>query len=862
MPTDSNKTQDIIRITNSEEFKAKLDIPMDYNIPEFREVLEFTKNELEELKLNIKNKDKNEVFGIINSTIIKKIENKKKIEWKSVESLTWAKMDILKTQVTPNSWSDKKPNNTPKVNNNNVEWNTASNIHNKKEIVSSNAMDIVKNGLLIWWVAVVGYKAISWMFGDSKDGEENQKQEWFVDSVLDKIWLKWDFAKWTKWFGIFWLIGAIGASLFMWTDKLGEYAEKIGGWFWWESKEKKETVAKAVEVLAKEKYPVSENVIRKLEKKWITINDIKWPFYTKIKSVLAWIWGFVWSNIPDFIKGQLWMDFTQEEVKELENLGKYITDNKIQAWKNATITELCKAIKNDWKYEDSKDPEKNVQIWKETIAMNESGEKWKLEQNWQAPNKNTDKQPDILSQGIWADPMGVLSARMYQFKYGFFDSYVKMSDLEKKHFSDTVGLVFNKYKPTYSHADAKANLPNLTTEFESLSEKITNKTATIEEELKHIMLHDEIKAIKDWSEAFDTFKLANPEEFITRVKQLEVDQAENLKNLKRQNGRYNMTEHEEFQKIVKEYNTLLDHQDNAASKLDEEIKIIDEKIRASTNPGEIQKLESLKLEKNTKLAEVTESAKKLHVNFLESNKSRLAQAMSSEWVRKRWDIFGLKMKTSTDISELSIAPKRKFFRFWTFKWAIVFTCIWAWLSAYNSKKETWKIDMDKVKATWWRVWAGFVPLYWTYLDARDAVESVKSWDILWTVANTGAFTASLAGDILLWISVAWTMWLGTPVWVGAKWIFAGLRWAIKWLKMSKEATAMAKVGNIAKVGAIGWTVVTLWAWIVVPLVSYWINKYWNLEEQDISKIDQQEFEKEFEELEYSWEWAIESPKSV
>lgn len=83
-------------IKTKEDLKNKLGLWVNINIPEFKQTLEFTQSELDELKESIIKKPENEIFAILEEKIKEKTSLSIKAQWEAVTDKAWLKIDILK----------------------------------------------------------------------------------------------------------------------------------------------------------------------------------------------------------------------------------------------------------------------------------------------------------------------------------------------------------------------------------------------------------------------------------------------------------------------------------------------------------------------------------------------------------------------------------------------------------------------------------------------------------------------------------------------------------------------------------------------------------------------------------------------
>lgn len=99
-----NKSEIIHTIKTKEELKNKLGLWVNINIPEFKQTLEFTQSELDELKESIIKKPNNEIFEILKDKIKEKTSLSTKVQWEAIVAEAWLKKDMLRQNVeTPNS---------------------------------------------------------------------------------------------------------------------------------------------------------------------------------------------------------------------------------------------------------------------------------------------------------------------------------------------------------------------------------------------------------------------------------------------------------------------------------------------------------------------------------------------------------------------------------------------------------------------------------------------------------------------------------------------------------------------------------------------------------------------------------------
>lgn len=409
-----------------------------------------------------------------------------------------------------------------------------------------------------------------------------------------------------------------------------------------------------------------------------------------------------------------------------------------------------------------------------------------------------------------------------------------------------------------------------------------------EHNLSITTIESEINAIKWWPETFKNFQLSkvNPETFLERLHWIENRRYMMFQKMTWANV-VEAGEWKNFGQMSRELNNVINEKNSVVWSITWEVdKLTKEYQNTSTSPARKIQIETEVKWHLNKIKGIEDELRAVTNRFVTQNEKQLINIMDSTnqktWRRtiKNW-LPNLKWDTrATDLFDLDLVnPKKKFFRFSTSWFWNKFMLLWIWagtlLSAWDWDKK--ELNKEHFYHTAKRVWYWFVPLYGTYLDSMDMLQAFRQWQMLSWFANMWAMVASWAWDTLLAMSlIPW--WMGAPLWLWAKSALSSLRtflksWiavksvtesteVLKWAKTvltlenaawkvttqevldferlssqlaewssnvtksSKEITTM-----ILKKWMVLWTATALWLWVWVPLVSYWLNKAWLLEQE-------------------------------
>jgi hypothetical protein len=621
------------------------------------------------------------------------------------------------------------------------------------------------------------------------------------------------------WF--FWLIVAGIWWAFFWKDKIKEYFDKILWFFWVESKEEKEAYEKfAKKILDSEWKEVKSETLKKF----------KWE---KVKDIISWTWFF--TSIFEMVKNKVYdiaplPDFTKtwlknkwisniDELKELSYIRDYLIkkekNKELSYWDDTTLESVIKM--------DSWEEKLKKQVKDSTLVIN-----WAWIIPWIIPWENSSSQESWKNNDsdIW-NPWVILSARTYQLWHWTIKPFIKMDSIQKGFVLNSISWFFDHFNKNFKNkefTEVKKLLPEIEGEFEVLKSLPNPSEAEI---LKMTYLDRQINAIKWWKNAYKEFVLLVdkwPEGFIRHIESIDTSRLSNLNDLK---SIKNITAKniKEFWNISREIQKVMDDKEILVKGIIweietlnlEKLKLIEESTKWVDNSARIAQINNEVLSKNWNIWDIQQKVKGLFEEFKAKNEKHFVDLLKSKKDLKLFWKIKEAMWRDLEIKDFDIDTEKKFFRFWTYKWALILTWIWAWVTAFTSKNKDWSVNWSEIWHTAWRVWAWFIPLVWTWRDAIDAYKAFSKGDIKWWIANTWAFVASAAWDILLWIS------LFSPAWIAAKAGSAVIRTAIKefiiwWTKTTK----------ILRGTVVWWTAVAVW-FSVEPLISYVLN--WDKLEQ-------------------------------
>lgn len=833
-----NTWKEIYKIWSAQQLREELGLWADIEIPEIKQTIEFTREEWMQLKNEISDKDWLWISEVLKTILEQKLRQSTDISQKSVIERTWIKADALRNKVGEwirlENWNHDKEilvqqssaqyqsQEQPKPNTDGTQSETSL-IEKWKEWASEHPI------LATWaalWTVFVWYKAISWLFwwDESSSHHESSKWDWdekegFIDWLLEKIWIKWDYAKWAKKLWVLWLVVAAWIWLFMWKDKIEEYWEKAKEYFGFENEDIKNAFANFSKLASANgnKVEIKPEVIKKI--KWEKIKDFI-SIRGKITSTIQ-DYAKQWMNyiLPDVVK-KLWISADEGELKQIESLQVYL-ENEIKEWRltvsdETTIGDLVYKLSGNAKLisEADKNLSHKIVLWK-----------WAEE-----PTKQNAEEYD------WASPYPVLTSRTYQLYYWVFAPWNKMSLVEKNYIMSYWPKFWDKFWKDTDFISARKSLPWLENEYKLLAERVWPLTK--EESSLLVLLEQRIQSIKAWPKAFKEFNLLFaqwPEVFLSRVDKLWADIEARSLGLGNRDKLRNW-DIQQFKDTYLQHERLLREQNAIVWKLNDEIWEIDKQIATATNSNDIIRLKAIKDWKLEQIIKIEENVTIMTEKFVKYQEHAVPLLKNEKWIKLTlaWWIKTFKWQEIDSISHLKINPEKQFFRLGSLKWAVVLTWLWIGASAYLSMDKDGKIDWKQVLATWKRIGAWFIPIYWTKLDLEDAIHSFKSGDMLWWAANSAAFVASLAWDVLLWISIAGSLWIWTPVGLAAKagtWTIRGaLKSWIAWIEASKLVKA-------TKTTAMAGTFTALALWVWVPIASWAFNSEWKIEKQDHSNIN-------------------------
>lgn len=841
------------KIENIWDLKRELNLWESVVLPEIEQAITFTREEWQQLQNDIKGQEWFQIADIIKAKLSEKIKLSTAAQESSIRARTGMRTEALKENV--DKWTNSpriqsgQGREIPSVNNiqqQNTSEATTSTTQSSPSITEhpwewAKEHPILATWALLW-TTIIWYKAFSWMFwGESNKASWDKKDEWwdkegFVDWILDHLWIKWDYAKWAKKLWVLWLVVAAWIWLFMWKDKIGEFLWKIPGLSWFfENKEMKaayENFAKTVSA-GGNKFEVKPDIIKKV--KWEKIKDfisIKGQITATIQNGFKQWFNFV---LPDVAKN-LWVSADENELKQIEALQIYL-DKEIKEWRlkvsdETTIEDLIKKLSGNTELvqEADKDISHKIIIWWVLWDSNlpKDWEKWgKKEEEWQ-----------------WASPYPVLAARTYQLYYGVFAPWNKMSLIEKNYVMSYWPKLGGRFWKDTDFISARKSLPGLENEYRLLTEKAWSLTK--DEAAGLVLLEQRIQSIKAWPKAFKDFTLLVaqwPEAFLGRVDKLWADIEASTWALNSRDKLRNW-DVQKFKESYLQHEALLKEKNLIVWKLTDEIWDIDKQIATATNSSEMIRLKWIREWKVAQLATIENNVKVMTANFAKYQEQAIPLLKNEKWVKLTlagW-VKQFRWHEIDKLEHIKTSPEKQFFRLGSYKWALVLTWLWIGASAYLSMDKDGKIDGKQVWSTTKRIGAWFVPVYWTYLDWKDIIHSLKQGDMLWCAANSAAFIASLAWDVLLGVSIAGSFWLWTPAGIAAKTGTGTIRSAIKWWAAWMEATKATKAAKALKVTATAWIWAALALGVWVPIASWALNSEWKVEQWDHTKIDPKETE--------------------
>lgn len=773
-------------IRNQDELKTHLDLGFDVFIPNFDKEIELTRNELDELKEKIKKsrENKEKIASIFKDTITRyKREKKESIE-QTVSDTAWVRVDRLKQEM-PTKFRDDP-------------WNRAK----------ENKLDA---WLKLWWTLLVwyvGYRLFSWIFWWNKVQKDESKEsakDWFIDLALEKIWLKWEFAKWAKSLWIFWVVLAALGWAYIWMDKVSEYFDRIRNAIWIESKEEKE----ANEKFAKKIFESENKTVNPL-----TLKKIKWD---KVLDLISWTWFFwniLWliknAFIPDSLMPLLkdrWIS-SIDELKEISYVMDYLKKKKekgeLKVWANTTIWDVIKM--DSWiekLQKQVKDPDLKIAwVWatawvvdREWTTSPETSEwqDWTWEKPDHASIEEAKKWP-WMAFLLWNESTGedrTLASRIleYAWKSIFFErlynNYLKFNSI------DIGWTKLEKMKKIYSKNDTFWYTWSL------------SKMIKVEERwwiqwllssLQETRNPAKIRTIK---KEIDTY--------LREVQKFEKSFALHVRESKVKPSvlRDNVDEVREFDRLKQEEIKIWNEIHETSKKFDDEIielrKTETDPKTLATKEAEIRKRYSEALHwPNWKMAELRNTQKEMMSN-LESIAS--------------WDSVKAKdfLKANKDRLKKSSLP-------WWKVWLALL-----WLTAW-SMALTWFQDKEKLayiwaEAVWW-----FVPFLNVWLDFRQMVTwNDFAWDKLAWWERWWLAPAFLVLDTI-W-SLAVVSWIWSVAWVPIlawSWALKSMRWVKWWVKIAREAKEAEKIAKSAHIAQ--WIVEE--TKILEELSKLWINFMW------------------------------------
>lgn len=841
---------------------------------------------------------------------------KRTSESSAAESLRSSQQSIHNPDTSPKS---NNGHTSPSITENPIEW------AKENKLAAS---------WIALWTAVIWYYAISKLFWDSPsksdDKKSDDKKEGFIDWALEKAWIKWDYLKWAKWFWILWVLTAVGIWLFMWKDKITEYWWNISDFFGWESSENREARIKTQEVLKNWWFEVSDDLLKKARKSDISARTFTSSYYWTVKGVLTAIWDMTWDKIPGYIKEKLWMDYTKEELEELLKIQEYLKKETIKPWENATLEDVFLAIAAGWTYINEKDPTRNVFIGTEAVEeaakdpqLTEPEVKeqsaWYLPPilgarayqfyHWTyKPYNNLNLNEKNIFKGALANFFSRKDQDFKAAKKNLPNLENELEALKTQNIQEKTNIIrqeFDSWKWVHAkywridnvlldpHNEYKKILwyegkvfQPLTPESHDFAMKYYQYLAEQEHSIISTAIENEIKAIKGWPELYKKFSALRltPEKFIERLSDIEFRRVNNFRSMTWANS-LDAAEWKNFIAMWQELNWTINEKNLVIGKIASEIwELSKEFNNPSTSPARKAELELATKNKLWEIKSIEDEARKLVNRFVTENEKQMVNILDTtnkktlkhsflgfferlKWNTKAKDLFDLEL----------VSPEKKFLRFslsWTWN-KIMLIWIWAWvlLSAWDWDKK--EIDSENLKHTAKRVWAWFIPVYGTYLDAKDMAHSFAKWEMLGWFANMWAMVASWAWDLLLAMSfipwfapfgIWWKMWLSALRWTLKSWVavkaiseapevlatwkvamtLENWLWKVSWqLVLDCEAWAqkiLEWTGNVSRIvrertvkvlkyWMVWGAVMALWLWAWVPLTSWGLSKIWLLEEQ-------------------------------